>query len=69
MVWNRQETGAHTGVKGKNLSPTPPAPPPQRMFLDYKLAPDRSREYEYNLNYYKEFDTRHFYFTNFILLS
>ena len=32
------------------------------MLLDYKLVPDRSQEFKYNLNYQKEFNTRHFYF-------
>ena len=31
--------------------PSPPPPPRWRMFLAYKLVPDRSREYEYNLDY------------------
>ena len=40
MVWNQREIEAHKGVEEEN----------PRMFLDYKL-PDRSRDYEYNLNY------------------
>ena len=53
MLWNQPEIGAHTGVEEE----TPPPPPPlkkgktQRMLLDYKLVPDRSQEYKYNLNY------------------
>ena len=53
MVWNQQEIGAHTGDEEENL-PLPQSPPPTprwRMFLDYKLVPDRSLEYEYNLDY------------------
>ena len=51
MVWDQQEIGAHTGDEEENLplSPPPPPPPRWRMFLAYKLVPDRSREYEYNL--------------------
>ena len=54
MVWNQQEIGAHTGDEEENLplpNPPPPHPPRWRMFLDYKLVPDRSLEYEYNLDY------------------
>ena len=54
MVWNQQEIGAHTGDEEENLPLSPPLPPPPprwRMFLAYKLVPDRSREYEYNLDY------------------
>ena len=50
MLWNQQEIGAGRG--------DPPRPPPKknknknrRMLLDYKLVPDRSQEYKYNLNY------------------
>ena len=53
MVWSQQEIGAHTGDEEENL-PLPNPPPPtsrRRMFLDYKLVPDRSLEYEYNLDY------------------
>ena len=53
MVWNQQEIGALTGDKKENihdLTPPLPPPPPRRMFLDYKLVPDRSQEYEYNLD-------------------
>ena len=57
MLWNQQEIGAGRG--------DPPPPPPKknkkqktknknknrRMLLDYKLVPDRSQEYKYNLHY------------------
>ena len=45
MIWNQQEIGAHTGIEEEN-----PHPLLWRMFLDYKLVPDRSREYECKLN-------------------
>ena len=48
MVWNQQEIGALTGDKKENIHDL--TPPPRRMFLDYKLVPDRSQEYEYNLD-------------------
>ena len=59
MLWKQQEIGAHTGVGEE----TPPSPPPKktktktktkktrRMLLDYKLVPDSSQEYKYNLNH------------------
>ena len=59
MLWKQQEIGAHTGVGEE----TPPPPPPKkqkqkqkqkktrRMLLDYKLVPDPSQEYKYNLNH------------------
>ena len=51
MVWKQQEIGALTGDKKENIHDlTPHPPPPRRMFLDYKLVPDRSQEYEYNLD-------------------
>ena len=55
MLWNQQEIGAGRGdpppqkknkkqkTKNKNKN--------RRMLLDYKLVPDRSQEYKYNLNY------------------
>ena len=46
MVWNMHEIWAHTGDEEENLPP-----PSWRMFLDYKLVPDRSLEYEYSLDY------------------
>ena len=50
MVWNQQEIGALTGDNKENIHDLTPPPPPRRMFLDYKLVPDRSQEYEYNLD-------------------
>ena len=55
MLRNQQEIGAGRG------DPPPPATKKKqqqqqnknnrRMLLDYKLVPDRSQEYKYNLNY------------------